>query len=469
MEHKRRYEEVEKTNEEEKESEKESKKICSSSQSNPSNTSQSTSHPLEYLRGNLVNVLRSSGIDEYYVQKFIFQEDISYLHNNKQAYYMSKKKWMEQFGGNIAHKYPPWIPTTHSSKFYESIYNYYKEEINKSIENKSKEILNKFLNEKNLSFEMDEKEELLICFHNPLPILIFSPKVHTYHFEEQKQSVRFYSNILNKKWKKENIQERFSKIQELNDCITFCCLKNTLTSQNEKQRNDESPILHMNLHPTHICLLACIFFTNAVHLAGAAIDLPYFNLFKPQMLCGILKGCRYVLLNDKISEQKEEQERIRKFCFENDIRKQGFLQGKRRFSSFQDSLKFLKDIPDLSLPKWERVLLKTDQIKTFSANSSLFMFAQKSKEEGEFVCAQMLHELNKEPSLKNIKLNLPITQETLELSERQAWRLELYHKKITCQQMIPSLQTNSALDGSSDDLFECPTLLQNIQGRNIIF
>jgi len=426
-------------------------------------------HPLETLKMCIETALHQSGVDLYYIQNFKSQECISYLHNKKQAYYMPKKKWMEEFGGNIPHKYPPWLPTTHCSVFYESLFNYYNEKLYKNIEKKSRDILHTFLTEKNEKvLQLDENEHLVTCFHNPLPLLIFSPQIHTYHFEEQKQSVRFYSNILNKKWKKENMEERFLKIQEMNHCITFCCIKNTLKAQEKKFNNDESPILHMNLHPTHICLLACIFFTNTVQISGSAIDVPYYNLFLPEMLLGILKGCRYVFLSGDTLEQINQQESIRKFCFENEIRKQGFLQGKRRFLSFMDQLKFLKEIPDLNVVKWERINLKTDQIETFSVNSSFFMFAQKSKQEGEFLCAQLLYELNKETQIKNIKVTLPGSNDFVELSEREAMRLEMYHTKSTCQHYIPSLQTKSKLDGSSDFFFQCPTLLQNIKGNKFI-
>ena len=426
-------------------------------------------HPLHTLKLCIERALKESCVDNYYIQKFKSQDNISYLHNKKQVYYMPKKKWMEEFGGNIPHKYPPWLPTTHCSIFYESLFNYYNKKLYTSIEKKCKDILHTFLNENKRVLQVEEDDHLVICFRNPLPLLIFSPEIHTYHFEEQKQSVRFYSNILNKKWKKENMEERFLKIQELNDCVTFCCLKNTLTSSDKEHVNYESPILYMNLHPTHICLLACIFFTNAVQLAGAAVDLPYFNLFHPEMLMGIIKGCRYVFLKEKQFETNKEQENIRKFCFENEIRKQGFLQGKRRYLSFMETLKFLKDIPDLDVPQWKRLHFKTNDIQSFSVSSSFFMFAQKSKQEGEFICAQLIHELNKETQIKNIKLTLPGTNDILELNEREAMRLEMYHTKSTCQQYIPSLQTKSLLDGSSDFFFQCPTLLQNIKGKKFIF
>lgn len=429
--------------------------------------------------------LKAQGVDMYFMNTWKSQDSFSWIHNQKKTFYMTKKKWIEQFGGEISCTYPPWIPIQYNSKLYESILHTYENKLYTSVKqvcNTSLEIL-KLQNAKvNVQINENEKKEmenfeLLICFQNPLPLLIFSPEYHSYTFDEKNTTVRLYTNILENRIKQtdlkknitEKLKKRFVNIQELNSSISFICLKNTLRSNEIKNCNLEIPILYLKLSPIYISLLACTYLYGTFNKSGGLNSFPYSPIFDPEMLWGFLKGCRYAFLN-KTGElnNTEEKEALLQVCLENEKRKQGFYQGKRKFLSLQEHFDFLIDVPDLKKkPTWKRLQMQKGDIISFPINSTLFMFAQGSKTKGECLIIQMIHELRKEEKKeKNICISLPFNNSTntLYVNEWEAYRLEMYHKKNGKKEFIPSIQTFSCLDENQDDMLICPKLIQSIQG-----
>lgn len=417
---------------------------------------------LDYLHEAIQGQLQVHGVDVNYRIRFERDSDFSNIH--LQSKLLKKKKWMELFGG-CKPKYPPWIPTTYMSEFYEKIFDEYDDEIKCKVIETCKDTFQKLSARIQINLDVDKEFlKMKICMAVPLPLLIFSPKIHSYAFNKNVSRVRMYYNPLDIKWKKTLLEERFTNIQELNSCVVFVCLKNTLSNCDELISNNFStPILFLTLDPIHVSLLFSILFMNASRVSGAVCDLPCEN-FDPNFLFGFLKGCRYVSLSN---EKIEEKNLLRIQANKNKFTRQAFLQGKRRFFSIKDEMKFLNEIPDLNMPKWTRINVKEGEIKSFSAQNHFFMFAQESKTIGECICFQSVYDLIKEPEdtyPKHIVLKLDDDME-ININTLQALRLESFHKKHFSKELIPSVHTLSDLDGNADTILKCRKLISNLIGK----
>jgi hypothetical protein len=417
-----------------------------------------TEDNLMYIRNEILFQLESLGAKKQYIDEFQNNFMLSHIHIPSMS--VNKKKWFHIFGGCINHKYPPWISLTYNSNFWEKVLEEFEDDIINNVTHVTKDTFKKFSIFQNVVLNIDDEiKNMKICFMVPLPLLVFNPKLHVYNYVEKVTRVRMYYNPLDIKWKKSGMEERFAKLQELNSCITFACLKNSLKG---KKIDCESPILYLEMNPVHIGVLFCVLFANATRTAGAVCDVSAEKM-NIDYIFGYLNGCRYVALNNE-----KEKEKIRS-NMKTKLMTQAFLEGKRSYKALEDSMNFISEFPEIKFPEWKRLSLETGNVKSFSVNSNFFMFAQTSKQEGEFICAQFIHDLIKNDMKEEKSISIEINNKLLQITQTEAIRLEMYHKKCLAKEYVPSVHTISPLDGDPDNLLKCPLLISQIIGKIPLF
>ena len=207
-----------------------------------------------FLKEGVCDALKKSG-GAYHFKGYWLLSCAHTIHTS-----LKKKDFIKTFGDEKA--LPPYLPIAYNALFLEKVFKVFGNDIVSHVS----EVLKKYWkNEK-------------ICLTNPLPLLLFSPIIHSLQFQKHTR-IRYYGNPYIIK----NVRE---SIDYLKRSISFICLKNTLVDIHDEE---ETPLYNLEMSEHHIKFLFEFYFKEFV-TKGNVLDIEN-EYFHPKKIWGFIKGC----------------------------------------------------------------------------------------------------------------------------------------------------------------------------------